>query len=329
MFRSALLKLTLGYVAIIMLLSLVFSVVLYHFGTVELKEGLNRQYSVLIGSDHDTDNILGLSEEVFSGRAGQLYVDLVYFNLVILVLAGFGSYGLAKRTLKPIEAAHGAQVRFTAHASHELRTPLAAIKADTESVLMLKDPGVKLLKKTLRANLEDVEHIESLANRLLEVSRIRSTSNLPKSQVKLGELIKSCIRTTKRTPNAKKFKFDVSIIDLITKGDPESLEVVITTVLDNAIKYSPSGSTIQISLKREGHDAVFVVKDEGPGISPQDIAHVFEPFYRAKATRGVKAKGYGLGLSLAKEIVEAHSGTIKIETIEAHGTSVIIRLPLA
>ncbi len=329
MFRSALLKLTVGYVAIVMLLSLTLSVVLYHFATVELKEGLNRQYTVLIGSDHDTDNILGLSEEVFSGRASQLYFDLVYFNVVVLVFAGIGSYGLARRTLKPIEAAHRAQVRFTAHASHELRTPLAAIKADTESVLMLKNPGVKLLEKTLKANLRDVEHIETLANRLLEVSRLKSANTLPKSRIRLENLIQSCIKRIKRTPAGKLAKIEADLSDLTVKGDPVSLELVVTTILDNAIKYSPRESLVTITLSQEGHDAIVAVHDAGPGIAPEDIDHVFEPFYRSKSLNNTKAKGFGLGLSLAKEIVDAHGGTIRIESVDAQGTRVLVRLPIA
>ncbi len=329
MFRSALLKLTIGYVVIVVVLSLVFSVVIYHFATVELREGLNRQYKVLIDSNHDSDNILGLSEEVFSGRANQLYVDLVYFNVVVLVLASIGSYALARRTLRPIEAAHRAQVRFTAHASHELRTPLAAIKADTESVLMLKDPGSKLLTKTLKSNLEDLGRIENLANRLLEVSRIRSSTSTISHPIELAGLSKGCVRQAKRTPAGKTAKFVTDLTNLRIKGDPVSLDVVITTLLDNAIKYSPSGSLIRIEVAQAGRQALITIQDEGVGIPPEDIKHLFEPFYRSKTVSQDNIKGFGLGLSLAKEIIEAHGGTINIESVVKQGTRVILKLPLA
>ena len=108
-----------------------------------------------------------------------------------------------------------------------------------------------------------------------------------------------------------------------------SLDVVITTLLDNAIKYSPSGSLIRIEVAQAGRQALITIQDEGVGIPPEDIKHLFEPFYRSKTVSQDNIKGFGLGLSLAKEIIEAHGGTINIESVVKQGTRVILKLPLA
>src|ERR1035438_8663009 len=130
MFKSATLKLTLWYVLIVMVLSLLFSGVLYHFTTHELSEGLDDQYHQIISNDHDGDNYRYISTSELDTRSKHLILEMVYFNIVVLLGASISSYALARRTLRPIEEAHQAQIRFTAEASHELRTPLTAMKAD-------------------------------------------------------------------------------------------------------------------------------------------------------------------------------------------------------
>jgi signal transduction histidine kinase len=150
MFRSAIVKLTLAYVVLATVLSLLFSGVLYHFSTDTISDALNNQHKYLVSNDHDFDNSFPVSEEL-NRQSEHLFGQLVYFNIIVITGSTIVSYALARRTLRPIERAHQAQIRFTAEASHELRTPLAAMRADTEVALMEKGINSKV-RRTLQGN---------------------------------------------------------------------------------------------------------------------------------------------------------------------------------
>ena len=326
MFKSALIKLTLWYASIAILLSLLFSVVLYHFAAVELREGLHSQYITMTANDHDADNSTGISSQDFRERAGMLYLHLVYFNAIVLVLSSTGSYFLARRTLRPIKEAHEAQIRFTAHASHELRTPLSAIRADTESVLLTKTDDVDLYKKTLRANLRDVNRMEELASHLLNAARFRYEKP-SKEPVDLLQLLHSAIKDIKRSNPTKKVNMKLTGDHVRIVADPIAIKQLILSLLDNAIKYG-DGKTVDIAVIKTGKFAVITVLDFGPGIKQSDLKHIFEPFYRSDHKKHQKS-GFGLGLALAREIAVATGGSITADNQAGGGAIFTVRLPLA
>ncbi len=326
MFKSAVFKLTIYYVGVALALSLIFSVVLFHFASVELREGLNNQYNAIAENDHDIDFLI--TDSQFNERSSQLFLELLYFNLAVLVISGGVSYFLAKRTLRPIEIAHQAQIRFSGHASHELRTPLAAIRADTESVLMLKDPDSALLIKTLKNNLNDTKRIEELANHLLDVARFRSRDTLAKHSFDLKTVADEAARQAKRTKLGKKAIFKLNTTSVQINGDSIAVGLIMSALIDNSLKYSPNKPKIEITVKKQAHEAVIQVKDNGAGIDQEQMLHIFEPFYRAQSG-STRIQGYGLGLSLAKEIVDSHRGKIDVNSQPGRGTTVIVKLPLS
>jgi len=331
MFKSAILKFTLWYVALIMLLSLAFSLVLYHFSIGELQEGLHKQYSELTKDDHDQDDYIKATNLEYNQRADHLRLVFIDFNLVVLLSATGVSYFLAKRTLNPIIKSHQAQVRFTAQASHELRTPLTAMRADTESVLLSNSTDTVLLRKTLKANLVDLDRLDKLSSHLLEVAKYRSLSPIKKETFDLNEIVSQVIHQAQRLKQNKdrRIIFKGPKIDIV--GDPISIELVVSTVLDNALKYSNPLSEIKINLSLDSNNkAVLVIINDGPGIDPKELSFIFEPFYRSSliaAKSNNSNKGYGLGLTLAKEIVEHHRGKIFI-TSQINGLTIVtITLP--
>jgi len=314
MFKTALVKLIFWYVSLIMVLSLAFSVVLYHFSSSELKEGLDKQYKSLIINDHDNTSQYEASLNQYQQRAEDLLLDFIYFNVVVFIGSLVIGYLLAKQTLKPIEKAHMAQVRFTAQASHALRTPLTAIRADSESVLMLANNDNKLLLSTLRANLRDVQKLEQLTNRLLELARNQATLSLHLETVDIGKIINQAVKQIKRTQNGKnRIVVNDQQIKAMVKGDPLSLELLFITLLDNAVKYSPKNSTIELNLSLQSKKLIINIINQGQSINNQDLAYAFEPFYRSEKTSHNKLAGYGLGLAIAKQIVEGHHGKIYIK----------------
>ena len=331
MFRSATFKLTMWYLALVMAISLMFSVVLYRVATGELDRGLHnetlrisRQFPVFQG-----DPLLRPGRDYDSG-AHRILLQLAGFNVIVLIGAGWASYWLARRTLRPIEEAHEQQKRFTADVSHELRTPLTALKMESEVALMNPKNGKKELRGTLTSNLEEVTKLEDLINNLLRLTRLEAGEleqqfEMVDSQAVISEAIEQVENQAhERTITIAK---DIQPVQLF--GDQTSLAQLLVILLDNAIKYSPSGSTVAITSKLSEQRAEFTVTDQGTGIEREALEHIFDRFYRGKNSSRNKTntEGYGLGLSIAKMIADVHKGTITVSSRAGQGTTATISLP--
>jgi two-component system, OmpR family, sensor histidine kinase CiaH len=337
MFQSAIIKLTLWYMATIIGLCFLFSLMLYHVSSNEISAGLNNQvkkfeidFSGTFTRHHLSYVQISPKYEI-NERSHHLIVDLLYFNLIIDVIAGFGSYALAKRTLMPLEEAHEQQARFTSDVSHELRTPLSAIR--TESEVSLIDPTLSNedLKNQIKSNLDEVSKMEKLINNLLRISKLEN-QDLQKSFVKvnLEQVISNAKSTNMKNIKQKNIDLKVSTVVASTLGNEDNLSQAVSIILDNAIKYSKENSNIDLTLKRRKSTAQIVVKDYGIGIATKDMPYIFDRFYRAEQSRSrdQEDSGYGLGLPLAKFLVELHNGTIHVASIVDKGTTVTISLPL-
>ncbi len=176
MFKSATLKLTGYYLLVVMLISLVFSVVVYKVGTDNLRLILHRQTNKLsIEYPFFSQNSgLQAAKDDLSAGSHDLLDHLILTNLAVLIGAGFISYALAKQTLKPIEQSHQQQQRFTADVSHELRTPLTAIKMESEVALMDKHLTARQLRDVIASNIEEAAKLDSLVNNLLRLTRLEA-----------------------------------------------------------------------------------------------------------------------------------------------------------
>jgi len=339
MFQSAILKLTLWYMATIIGLCFLFSLVLYHVSSREITAGLNNQVRRLEVNfsgtflRHHSSIIATNTDKEIDARSHHLLIDLIYFNLIADILAGFGSYALARRTLKPLEEAHEQQARFTSDVSHELRTPLSAMR--TESEVSLLDPTLSNedLKDQIRSNLDEVSKMEKLINNLLRISKLE-TQDLQKSFVKvnLENVIAKAKIDNQKIAKKKNINLKVSSKLVSTNGNEDNLIQAISILLDNAIKYSKENSDIELILKKRKYSAVIQVKDNGIGIASKDMPYIFDRFYRAEQSRSRDHKddtGYGLGLPLAKFLIELHKGTIHVASSLDKGTTVTIALPLS
>jgi two-component system sensor histidine kinase CiaH len=247
----------------------------------------------------------------------------------VLIVTAIVAYLLAKRTLRPIERAHNQQTRFTADVSHELRTPLTALKMDTEVTLLDKKANVALLRQTLEGNLDEARRMETLVNNLLQLSSLEANQIRGEfSRINIREVAKDAIRVVEKLAATKKITIEHTLKDGFVAGDTASLTQLIVILLDNAIKYSPPGSTVRITSTSRALNATIVIEDEGPGIPAEALPHVFDRFYRADKNRDENAiRGFGLGLSLAKLIADLHAGEIVITSLAGKGTQVLVRLP--
>jgi len=336
-FKSASIKLTISYLLIVMIISVGFSVFLYRISSLEIGRGLSRQGLILEQIPNDRipeplQNLEKIRQEQLIESNKHLKTNLIYFNLIILILAGASSYYLARRTLRPIEEMVDLQNRFTADASHELRTPLTAMKTEIE--VAMRDKKImrtKLsdIKQLLKSNLEEIGKLEALSNGLLKLANDEDNKKKLFHKISLSDSIKEAHQ--KILPLAKKrnIRFGLNLKEAVVYGN-DSLTEIFKILFDNAIKYSPKNSRVLVGLTTRGKHAEVKIKDEGIGIKASDLPYIFNRFYRADLSRSKeKVSGYGLGLAIARKIVEAHKGTINVESKPGQGSTFIVRLPLA
>lgn len=223
------------------------------------------------------------------------------------------------------------QVRrdFLSNVSHELRTPLASIRALVETIEDgVDDPAER--EEFLRRIRMQVDRLTMLVNELLDLSRIESGAiELHPEPIDLGVLLReaSALLRTRTEAEEITIKCPDSDRSPIVEADRTSLLRVVSNLLDNAIKYSPRGSTIRAGTIDEGDLVALWVTDEGPGIPEQDLGRVFERFYKGEASRS--SAGVGLGLAIVKHLVRAHGGTATVSSTPGHGATFTVRLPKA
>lgn len=229
-------------------------------------------------------------------------------------------------TLERLEKLFSSQRRFLADVSHELRTPLTVIKGE---VGLMRLTG-EIEEESLR-NIElEVDRLTRLVGDLLLLAQAE-TGQLPLSlgPVELDTLLLEATQQM-RTLAGERVVIHIDEIDQVPMiGDQDRLKQVIVNLVANAIQYMPGGGQVTITLRKDNQQAVLTVKDTGPGISPADLPHIFERFYRAERSRKRnESSGFGLGLSIASWIVRRHGGKIEVESQEGVGTTFTVRLPL-
>lgn len=335
MFKSATLRLTGWYLLILLSISIIFSVSIYNIATSEVGARL-RQLQVqyehpdmqlpIEGMQPIYDRYSDLRIAQRQEADKNILLALIYVNLLILFGGGAISYWLARRTLNDIEVVHEAQSRFTSDASHELRTPLAAMKAELEVALRDKKISKDDMREILESNLEEVEKLSRLSQMLLQLSKA-DYSKLDMTQVSLKDIADEV--TQRLDKNGTRIQIKHSSLTPQVTANAASIEELLMILTDNAIKYSPADSLITMTLSKRAGKACFEITNTGPGISPADLPHIFDRFYRADSSRtGGHKAGYGLGLSLAKKIVEIHHGELSASSALGHATTFTVLLPI-
>jgi signal transduction histidine kinase len=320
-----------------MSISVIFSVMIYNIVSRQIEGFINMQNQRIAQFEQSPQLDLPphgtlpeppyIDTQQLRNQEQQLLITLVVINLVILGVAGGAGYVLAGRTLHPIQIMVNEQNQFISNASHELRTPIAVLRAEMEANLMEKHISDTQARSLITSNLEELTMLQNLSNRLLRLTQLHTTDA---GQIVQHVVVSDILRDAKQKVMSLAKQKNISIQYEENKysvyGDQHSLIELFVILLDNAIKYSPKHTTITIGSTSE-HDAVIVtISDQGVGISEKDLPHIFERFYRADTTRS-RIDGYGLGLSIAKKIVEIHNGTIRVTSNLNQGASFIVQLP--
>jgi len=221
--------------------------------------------------------------------------------------------------------------RFLRHMSHELKTPLANIREGTE---LLMDGAVGELDSNQREVTgilrENGIKLQRLIENLLSFSAWQSSSStLDISEFRLRPLVKQVLENQQLTLLSQRVRLDVKIEDVTLVADRGKVRLILENLLSNAVKYSPKGGAIHMSAQREGDQLVLDVADNGPGIAPEDRAHIFDAFYTGRAAKSGSLKGTGIGLSVVLEFVNAHGGTVQLIDGEFAGAHFRITMPIS
>ena len=305
---------------------------------------LNKIYNIRI---NNTYNYRSINLELYPDTDNTRYVQLLinvdsenelvahYFDIItVAILAGItmsivASYILSKKTLVPIADTLKKQMEFVQNASHELRTPLTIIQAKQE--LLLEEPDAKIIDKSeeIMLTLNETKRLTKLTKDIMTLARADENKiKLKKEKTDIDELIEGLAKPYIEMAELAEKKINLNLqYNEEVSIDASKIYQVLVILLDNAIKYTEKGDTIEILTYSKDGKFTLEVRDTGIGISDEAITHIFDRFYREDKARNRETGGSGLGLSIADVIVKAHNGTIKASHNKPKGTIFTIKLP--
>jgi two-component system heavy metal sensor histidine kinase CusS len=231
--------------------------------------------------------------------------------------------------LARLESAFDQLRRFTADAAHELRTPLTVLKGEMEVALRSERTPAEY-RRVLETGLEEVDHLIRVAEDLLLLSRATAAVGLRREPVELEPLVMEALDAALRLGARRSVTVNLGPVAPVTVvGDGAALGRALLNLLDNAVKYTPAGGRVTLSLERGECTARIAVADTGIGIAPADQERIFEPFVRLDGARSRQTGGTGLGLAIARSIAVAHGGRLDVQSAPAAGSRFTLELPAA
>ncbi|MCZ7585968.1 MAG: ATP-binding protein [Deltaproteobacteria bacterium] len=219
---------------------------------------------------------------------------------------------------------------FVANVSHELRTPVSVIRANAETLMDGAFDDAERARVFLEALHRNAERLSSIITDLLDLSRIESGRMVLDVKIEsIAGVVRRAVEMVEKNARAKSQSINVSVAaDLEARCDAKALEQVLMNLLDNAVKYTPSGTRIEIGALAAANRVRIEVRDNGPGIDPKHRSRIFERFYRVDPGRSRDMGGTGLGLAIVKHLVEAMGGEVRAEMNEPSGSIFLVLLPL-
>ncbi len=233
---------------------------------------------------------------------------------------------LLNSTFARLESAFAQQKQFTSDAAHELRTPLAVILTQVQTALKRERSSVEY-HQTLESCQRAAQRMRKLIDSLMELANFDAgQQQLKHFPFDLGQIAQDCIDLVQPLAEAGNITISTKLPPLYCVGDPERISQVLTNLLTNAVEYNKPGGEVRVEAQSKNGMACVEVADTGPGIPSAELPHLFERFFRVDKSRS--ARHAGLGLAIAKSIVEAHGGTISVSSKEGEGTTFTFQLPL-
>jgi heavy metal sensor kinase len=226
-----------------------------------------------------------------------------------------------------LEHSFGEIQRFTADAAHELRTPLAALRSEAE-VTLLAERDQSEYRRTLESMLEEIEHLTRLTENLLNLCREDAQVKATPKDLRLDDVVREAAEPMAAVAGeaGQRLVLSKDLAPCLVLGDRDQLHRVVVNLVDNAVKYTPAGGLIKVSLAFRDGEALMAVEDTGVGIAPEHLPLIFNRFYRIDASRPRRSTSTGLGLSICQSVVQSHGGTIEIRSEPGVGTRVTVSL---
>jgi signal transduction histidine kinase len=277
--------------------------------------------------------VVGQSLVPMQDALRRLLIGLIGGGIAGGLLLVAGAWFLAGRALVPIETAFRRQQEFIADASHELRTPLTILRSSADLLDRHRADPLTTNGELFDDLRDGLVRLERLANDLLTLARSdlgNQHLDLAVAPLDLATFAADVARQA--TPLARAHGLTLGCEapagDVPIEADPDRLHQVLLILLDNAIAHTPAGGTVTVAVTRQNGEALLSVRDTGEGIAPEHLERIFDRFYRADSARSRSHGGAGLGLAIARALVELHDGQIALASTAGHGTTVSIHLPL-
>jgi signal transduction histidine kinase len=283
----------------------------------------------IVGSRHQLQGYMAVSKSLTHLNQTISRLDDVLMGGIacMFIISGGTSFWLTRQAMKPIEASFSRLQQFSADASHELRGPLTAI-ASNAAVALRHPEGMRpgdQRKFELIANTTD--QLSRLTDDLLFLARTDTAHTLQFEAVDLAVLSASVLELYQPAASDKGIELIQQGNSVTLLGHPPSLCRLITNLVENAIAYSPEGTQVILSTEAMGRQAILKVADQGIGIAPEDLGHIFERFWRADPARSRRAGGSGLGLSIVQEVARLHHSHIQVLSQLHQGTTITLEFP--
>ena len=281
----------------------------------------------------DTFTVQVLQDRTAEVRTLQVMLAVLLAGGLIVVLVAFGFGAVyARRALVPIReslanqrTALRRQREFAADASHELRTPLTVIRSSVDYLKRHAGEPVYTVGTALEDIDEEVGHMTSIVQDLLLLARSDSGAvELEQVPVDLGDVAADGAQALGKPATDRGVRVEVDPQPAVVSGDPARLRQLVMILVDNAIRHSPADGRVGVQVRPDVGGAMLTVEDDGPGIRPEDLPHLFERFYRA---HGAPGGGTGLGLAIAAWIVDRHGGNIEVANRAEGGARFVVHLP--
>ncbi|WP_342553369.1 HAMP domain-containing sensor histidine kinase [Paenibacillus sp. FSL R7-0652] len=285
-------------------------------------------WAYVVDPSGDGHMIVFMDVTAQQGILTNLIYTFTVVGLIMFVVIYFLSRYFANRSIAPVREAFEKQKQFIADASHELKTPLAIINTNTDVLLANQEDTIENQAKWLHYIKSETERMSGLTNDLLYLTQMDdSRSTLMHTKFNMSDAVESIILPMEAVIFEKNIALDYSIDpNLMVHGNPEQIKQVILILLDNAVKYSGPKGAVNITLQKQNHDIMLTISNTGEGIAPEYLERIFDRFYRTDSSRARKHGGHGLGLAIAKSIVEQHKGEIYAKSVVGEGAAFYVRL---
>ena len=298
------------------------------------KEGNKYHYLAGVAEIKDGEKSVGIlymfeNFHVYNAAMKHTLGGVAIVMTVLFLLGGVGSYYIAGKSIRPIREMYNKQKQFTADASHEMRTPLAVMKLSVQGIKTDEDTYIsKFSEDALSMMDSEITRLTHLTEDLMALARSDNGTLQPLlTHIDFSKMCKTTAGQMEMIALEKQISIEQNIsAGVELKGDEAGLNRLLLILLDNAVKYSPENSLITMKLNKNGHKLLLQIMDQGIGISDEEKTKVFERFYRVDKARSRSQGGLGLGLSLAKAIVEEHKGRIWMADNKPCGTIVNVEL---